>query len=121
MSHILYLLPNEPSLLPRTGPVVLERIMPFVNMPEDWVTGRSPLDEHSTDSKFLERPCLLFQTSSRRILREAREKLERDLYRYEDLPVSSRFPLSTWKTPQPTLLAIASERVHPALEKGPSR
>ena len=47
-------------------------------------------------------------TGSRHLLDEYSEKLGRDLYRYEDSPVSSRFPLSIWKTSQHTLLAIAS-------------
>jgi hypothetical protein len=47
------------------------------------------------------------KTGSRHLLDEYSEKLERDLYRYEGSPVSSRFPLSIWKTSQRTLLAIA--------------
>ena len=88
-------------------------------------TGWPPLDDSTATRKiygygqrtFLKIPVYCFHAS----FRWYSEKLERDVDRYENWPVSSRIPPRTWRTYQPVLLAIAPERVHPALEKGLSR
>ena len=101
---------SHPS--PRTGPVVLERIT-LTCLKTGLATGQYI---YSTSTLLERLPTGSGHLLHRQILSEAREiSIVRNIS-----PVSFTFPLGTWKISQYTFLAIASERVHPAPEKGPT-